>query len=193
MGRAFPTLQQTTPVVLGGGHAHSLPNVIADGNGNVVVMTRATSERMVGRAFRAILAEMGSSVGFATGAYSGANVKSWAVKNTVSLAWRIGRAVALCRARNDLDAVADIIVDAVGGPTTAHVLFRYYASLLLCVRDTNQTFQWQDRQRRAQEFEGPPRRRSRRRGRLAIPFMNENLIAMRVEPRRYRASSCYCS
>ncbi|VDB97465.1 unnamed protein product [Peniophora sp. CBMAI 1063] len=169
MGRAYPTAWQVTPVVLGGDQAHALPNALADGNGNVVVMSRATSERMVERAFRAILAEMGSSVGFAKGAFSGADTRAWAVKHTVSLAWRIGRAVALCRARSDLDAVADVIVDAVGGPTTARVLFR---GKIVSV----------ERKNVKGHLYGEVAIMDSDAGRLTIPFKNENLIATRVQP-----------
>jgi DUF917 family protein len=88
------------------------------------VMHKATSEKMVERAFRAALSEMGSMVGFAKSPYTGKATKEYAVEHTISLSWRIGRAIALCRARSEMDAVANVIVDAVGGPETAKVLFR---------------------------------------------------------------------
>ncbi|KAI0029784.1 hypothetical protein K488DRAFT_55600 [Vararia minispora EC-137] len=170
MGRAYPTGWQTTPIVLGGDGAKAMPNAISDGNGNV--MNEATSEKMVERAFRAALAEMGSMVGFAKAPFTGKETKAWAVRNTVSLSWRIGRAVALCRARSEMDAVADVIVDAVGGPDTARVLFRgkivaverklikghVYGEVTIAGADGT-------------PFAGAA---------LKIPFKNENLVATRV-------------
>ncbi|VDB99599.1 unnamed protein product [Peniophora sp. CBMAI 1063] len=172
MGRAYPTAWQVTPVVLGSDQAHALLDALADGNSNVVVVSRATSERMVERAFRAILAEMGSSVGFAKGAFSGADTRALSVKHTVSLAWRIGRAVALCRARSDFDAVANVIVDAVGavgGPTTARVLFR---GKIVSV----------ERKNVKGHLYGEVAVVDSDAGRLTITFKNENPIATRVQP-----------
>jgi DUF917 family protein len=80
---------------------------------------------MIERAFRAALAEMGSYVGCAKGPYSGAKTKQYAVQHTISLAWRIGRAVALCRARREIESVADAIIHAIGGQDTASVIFRF--------------------------------------------------------------------
>ncbi|KIY53720.1 hypothetical protein FISHEDRAFT_68656 [Fistulina hepatica ATCC 64428] len=69
MGRAYPVGWQITPVVWGGDKAQFIPTAIADGNGNTMIMPSATSEKMIERAFRAALSEMGSHVGCARGAY----------------------------------------------------------------------------------------------------------------------------
>jgi DUF917 family protein len=45
------------------------------------------------------------------------------IKNTVSLSWRIGRAIALARKQSSLSRIGSILVDAVGGPNSARVLF----------------------------------------------------------------------
>lgn len=45
------------------------------------------------------------------------------VKNTVSLAWRLGRAVALATKQSNLSNVGSVIVEALGGKETARVLF----------------------------------------------------------------------
>ncbi|KAK7908467.1 hydantoin utilization protein A [Apiospora marii] len=131
MGRAYPVSHQTTPVVYGEGEkeknkrkATMIPSCIADGNGRSLLMTRARSELDAERAFRAALATMGSHVGCAKGPVRGEDAKRWVVENTVSLAWRIGRAVARARAANQVDSVAEAIVDEVGGAESAKVLFR---------------------------------------------------------------------
>ena len=87
-------------------------------------MTHATSELMVERAFRAALSQMGSHVGCAKGPVSGKNTKSWVVEHTISLSWRIGRAVALSRSLNQIDTVAESIISEVGGHESAKVLFK---------------------------------------------------------------------
>jgi DUF917 family protein len=87
-------------------------------------MTKATSELQVERSFRAALSQMGSHVGCAKGPITGANTKSWVVEHTISLSWRIGRAVALSRSLNQIDNVAEAIIEEVGGDRSAKVLFR---------------------------------------------------------------------
>lgn len=87
-------------------------------------MTKAPTELDVERALRAALSQMGSHVGCAKGPVSGANTKKWVVENTMSLAWRIGRAVVLSRCTKMVDTVAESIIAEVGGPESARVLFK---------------------------------------------------------------------
>ncbi|RDW59966.1 hypothetical protein BP6252_13053 [Coleophoma cylindrospora] len=123
MGRAYPVAWQTTPVVFETKPVF-LPSTICDGNGNVMFMTQATSELMVEKAFRAALSQMGSHVACAKGPVSGRNTKSWVVEHTISLSWRIGRAVALSRQSNQTDTVAESIISQVGGDAAARILFK---------------------------------------------------------------------
>lgn len=85
-------------------------------------MTKAPTEPDVERALRAALSQMGSHVGCAKVSVSGANAKKWVVENTMSLAWRIGRAVALSRCTKMVDTIAESIIAEVGGPESARVL-----------------------------------------------------------------------
>ncbi|OAL00815.1 hypothetical protein IQ06DRAFT_316844 [Phaeosphaeriaceae sp. SRC1lsM3a] len=123
MGRAYPVSWQTTPVVYEK-QAQMIPTCISDGNGRIIFMTKAPTELDAERALRAALSQMGSHVGCAKGPVSGANTKKWVVENTMSLAWRIGRAVALSRCTNMVDTVAESIIAEVGGAESARVLFK---------------------------------------------------------------------
>ncbi|OMP82249.1 Hydantoin utilization protein A, partial [Diplodia seriata] len=124
MGRAYPTKWQTTPVVFAERKTIFSPTTMCDGNGNVVFMTKATSDETVERVFRAGLSELGSHVGCAEGPVTGAETKRWVVEHTISLSWRIGRAVHKARRSNRIDTVAESIVDEVGGSGSAKVLFK---------------------------------------------------------------------
>lgn len=124
MGRAYPTKWQTTPVVFNERSPVFIPLSMCDGNGNVIVMTRATSDLQVERALRAALSQMGSHTGCAEGAVSGAEARRWAVEHTISESWRIGRAVERARRGNRVDRVAEEIVREVGGPGAARVLWK---------------------------------------------------------------------
>ena len=124
MGRAYPTKWQTTPVVFNERTPIWSPVAMCDGNGNVVTMPKAASDAHVERIMRAALSDMGSQVGFADPPVTGAEVKRWVVENTISQAWRIGRAVKLARQGNRIGEVAEMIIDECGGKGGARVLWK---------------------------------------------------------------------
>ncbi|KAJ4409144.1 hypothetical protein N0V82_009557 [Gnomoniopsis sp. IMI 355080] len=124
MGRAYPTKWQTTPVVFNERQPIFCPLSMCDGNGNVIIMTKATSDLQVERALRAALSQMGSHTGCAEGPVSGAETRRWVVEHTISESWRIGRAVERARRENKVDQVAEEIVKEVGGSQAAKVLWK---------------------------------------------------------------------
>lgn len=124
MGRAYPTKWQTTPVVFNERSPVFCPLSMCDGNGNVIIMTKATSDLQVERALRAAISQMGSHAGCAEGPVSGAETKRWVVEHTISESWRIGRAVERARRENRVDQVAEEIVQEVGGKGAAKVLWK---------------------------------------------------------------------
>ncbi|KAG9904660.1 DUF917-domain-containing protein, partial [Aureobasidium melanogenum] len=178
MGRAYPTKWQTTPVVFNERPCVFCPITAADGNGNLLYMPTAVSDLAVERIIRAALSQMGSHVGCAEGPVTGAETKRWAVEHTISLAWRIGRAVAAARQNHRIDTVAESIIDEVGGPEAAKVVFKgkiigvertlrnghVYGEVIIESTDTASSPQ-------AAAFEG----------RIKVPFKNENIAAFKVK------------
>lgn len=128
---------------------------------------------MVERAFRAALSQMGSHVACAKGPVTGANTKKWVVEHTISLSWRIGRAVALSRAKNDIDNVADSIIAESGGKDSAKVLF---SGKIVGVERTLRMGHVYGEViiESLEEKHG-------RKDRYKIPFKNENILAIREE------------
>ena len=122
MGRAYPTYWQTTLAVHCPGEL--VPCAIASGDGKSILMTKTTNDEFVDRVLRASCAEMGCRVGMAARPTSIEKVRKFAVMNTTSLAWRIGRCIALAEEEGQLGSVPERIVEAVGGEKTARVLFR---------------------------------------------------------------------
>lgn len=122
MGRAYPTYWQTTLAVHCPGEL--VPCSIASGDGKALLMTRTTNDEIVDRALRASCAEMGCRVGMAARPTTIEKVREYAVMNTMSLAWRIGRCIALAEEEGQLGTVPEGIVEAVGGEKTARVLYR---------------------------------------------------------------------
>ncbi|KAK2041826.1 DUF917-domain-containing protein [Colletotrichum somersetense] len=182
MGRAYPISHQTTPVVFEK-KATMIPSCISDGNGRIMLMTKARTELDAERAFRAALSQMGSHVGCAKGPVSGRDTKSWVVENTVSLSWRIGRAVALARCTNTVDAVAEAIVDQVGGGESARVLFRGKIVGVERVTRAGHAYGEVIIEGGASSYGGATNGGRRERTGveiLKIPFKNENILAKKV-------------
>jgi DUF917 family protein len=122
MGRAYPTYWQTTICVYKTGEL--VPCALASGDGKSILMTKTTNDEIVDRALRAACTEMGSRVGMAAKPTTKEKVIKYSVLNTVSLAWRIGRCIARAKKHNTSSTVAEQIIDEVGGPESAKVLFR---------------------------------------------------------------------
>ncbi|KAG1877100.1 hydantoinase [Suillus tomentosus] len=125
MGRAYPTWHQTTANVydFSGTGAKMLPSAISSGDGNVMIMTKAKRDIDVDASLRAACVEMGTHVGQASCPLKADYVDNAMIKNTVSLSWRIGRAIALARKQSSLSRIGSILVDAVGGSSSASLLF----------------------------------------------------------------------
>jgi N-methylhydantoinase A/oxoprolinase/acetone carboxylase beta subunit/DUF917 family protein len=122
MGRAYPTFWQTTLSVHKPGEL--VPTAIDGGDGNTIIMTKSSNDEIVDRGLRGICAELGSRVGNAAKPTTKERVTKYSVLNTVSLAWRVGRCIAMAEATNTLSTVAEQIVNQVGGEESAKILFR---------------------------------------------------------------------
>jgi DUF917 family protein len=122
MGRAYPTYWQTTICVYE--TEQLVPCAIASGDGKSIIMTKTTNDEIVDRALRASCTEMGSRVGMAAKPTTKEKVTKYSVLNTMSLVWRIGRCIARAAKHNTTSTIAEQIIDEVGGPESAKVLFR---------------------------------------------------------------------
>ncbi|KAF4427372.1 D-amino acid hydantoin hydrolase (hydantoinase) [Fusarium acutatum] len=186
MGRAYPTKWQTTPVVFKERGTIWSPIAVSDGNGNVLVMPKASSDEAVERIIRSALSEMGSQVGAADAPVTGEETKRWAVEHTLSQSWRIGRAVARARKENRVDNVAETIIEECGGPGAGKVLWKgkiigvertlrnghVYGECLIEGADVRDEHVASGDT--SEQFKGV----------VKIPFKNENIAALRVHPDR---------
>ncbi len=139
-------------------------------------MTQAKSELIVERAFRAALPQMGSHVGCAKGPVTGKNTQSWVVEHTISLSWRIGRAVALSRSLNTIDNVAESIRE-VGGDESVKVLFK--GKVVGVKRTLRMGHVYGELIIEAINVGGDEKPNSKQR--YKIPFKNENILTIREE------------
>ncbi|KAJ5387880.1 hydantoinase/oxoprolinase [Penicillium cosmopolitanum] len=163
MGRAYPTTFQITPNVYGPPSGDALiPNTIASGDGSFITMTRSRTDVLVDKALRAACVEMGCRAGSAGAPKTAKVVQEQAVTNTVSLAWWIGRAVAL---EKNISDKALRIIDEVGGPDSAAIIARGKVISVERILKTGHTYG-------VLEVDGTTRDGTK--ALIKIPFKNEN-------------------
>lgn len=169
MGRAYPTTWQVTPNVYGSPKGDALvPATIASGDGSFITMTKSRTDRLVDKTLRASCVEMGCRAGSAGPPKTATTVREQAVTNTVSLAWWIGRAVAL--EKNVMDK-AQRIVDEVGGSESAAILGQGKITSVERVLKTGHTYG-------VLEVDGTLSDGSK--ALIKIPFKNENAFVEAV-------------
>jgi len=157
MGRAFPELQMDTFMIYGAAPA---PFALADSHGNVAIFPRIGSAQEAEAFARRLTIEMGGSAALVMPVMRGREMKATIIRDTLSLAKRIGETVLDCRARS-LEPAATVARLGQG-----QVLFR--GKITDVERRTVQGFA---RGRlRISAFEDFDRQ-------LEIDFQNENLIA----------------
>ncbi|KAG9221349.1 hypothetical protein CCMSSC00406_0009989 [Pleurotus cornucopiae] len=109
MGRAYPHMWQSLPGVFGIENG-LFPVALADGVGNALVMGRARNGSAVETVLRGACTEMGSKAAVTFPPLTRLTCQKYGVAHTVSQAWRMGRAVALCRQQSNIrDVVAGLL------------------------------------------------------------------------------------
>ena len=121
-GRAYPNLWQVIVAVQEDNQI--LPCAIASGDGRALIMTKSPNDKLIDQTLRAPSIEMGYYVGFCARPTTTELVQRWAIKNTLSQAWRIGRCIARAGKNNTMNTVTEQIIEEMGGPESAKVLFR---------------------------------------------------------------------
>lgn len=165
MGRAFPELQMETFSVYG---VPGTPACVVDEDGNTVIC-EASSDVEMEWLLRGVTIRMGGAAYLAHYPMSGADFKRTAVRNTLTLAFELGRAVRVARAgQNDpVKAVGQTFHGTVYGDVTE--LFR--GKVFDVQRETRRGFALgKATVNGADEFDGSI---------LTISFQNENLVAWR--------------
>lgn len=114
MGRAFPTHNQTIPVVYTPeDEAFYPPTVISNGNGNTMIITESKDDFLLENVMRASLSEIGCSVSLMNPPMSYEDVKEKTINRSISLAWRIGKAVRVARQKSETYKLPEIILNSV--------------------------------------------------------------------------------
>ncbi|KAF3482723.1 uncharacterized protein GIQ15_02047 [Arthroderma uncinatum] len=104
MGRAYPTIEHGTPYVYG---EPISPCVLADAKGNVSAVMSAESNSRIETMLRTTCVELGLFTSVSAAPLTGDAIKRYAVPNTMSQAWYLGRAIHLAR-REKIDVIEAI-------------------------------------------------------------------------------------
>jgi len=168
MGRAFPELDMDTFMIYGLAPA---PFALADSHGNVAIFTRIRSAKQAEEFARRLTIEMGGSAALVMPVMTGAELKATVIRDTLSLAKRIGETVLDCRARSIEPA------ETVAGLCKGRVLFS--GKIVDVERRTVQGFARGKLIISAFTSQHPPDSLGGPSGvpQLRIDFQNENLIA----------------
>jgi len=114
MGRAYPLLNQILPAVYN--RPNSLvPCSLNDGDGNTVILATAKNQHFVESIMRVVATEMGSFAALCLPPMPVHEARDFGVTRSLSQAWRIGRAIAICRQSNDINGIAKAILEVQEG------------------------------------------------------------------------------
>ncbi|KAL5478599.1 hypothetical protein ACEPAI_2783 [Sanghuangporus weigelae] len=107
MGRAYPRLEQILPCIFKQNGLY--PVSAADGVGNCMIVPTARNSPIVEDILRAACTVLRSSVALSISPLRARELKQHAILGTTSQAWRIGRAIALCRKTSNIRGIPDAI------------------------------------------------------------------------------------
>lgn len=144
-------------------------------------MTRTDEDLDVDRVLRAPCIEMGSYVGMCGKPTTTDRVQKYAVLNTYSSAWRIGRCMARAKLSNTISTVVEQMIEELGGPSAAKLLFR--GKIIGVERKLVKGHSYGEviiEQLSQAEEDGSICKPVVSGGQLRVPFKNENLYAKHV-------------
>ncbi|GJE86630.1 HyuA and DUF917 domain-containing protein [Phanerochaete sordida] len=180
MGRAYPNMYQTLPGAynIEGGLC---PCAISDGVGNTVLLSSAKDPFAVENILRTVTTEMGSRSGVSMAPLTRKTCTEYGIARSVSQAWRIGRAIATCKKRNEIGRIPKAILALQNGECL------FIGKIINVSREVRKGFTWGSvtiapLQTDEEEDTGVVDKAVRSWGpedRIRIPFQNENLYVIR--------------
>ncbi|KAJ7746610.1 hydantoinase/oxoprolinase [Mycena metata] len=175
MGRAYPKLNQVLPAVYDRPNA-LVPAALCDGDNNIILLTKVKNEHMVETLMRTVTTEMGSSAALCCPPLAVSDARDYGVPRTQSQAWRIGRAIAICRQTNNMKSVPEEILKLQNG------VCLFIGKIVDCSREVRAGFTWGEiriAQLLEEELEDQATIpvAATPGDYMVIPFQNENLCA----------------
>ncbi|KAJ5651091.1 uncharacterized protein N7484_004814 [Penicillium longicatenatum] len=171
MGRAYPTMEHGTPYVYG---EPITPCAMADARGNTSVVMNAESNSRVETMLRTQCVDLGLSIAISATPLTGKAIKQYAIPNTVSQAWYIGRAIHRAR-KSKIN-----LVNAIFETTPGYLL--YTGKIIDVKRDVQEGYTMGTctiipLSNEEQDLDGPVNGHHDDTRCLIVPFQNEFLYA----------------
>ncbi|KAG2735952.1 hypothetical protein G9P44_000042 [Scheffersomyces stipitis] len=122
MGRAYPTLWQSSANAIYEKFPY-WPAAVSNGNSSSMLISEASNCESLERLIRSTCVEVGTHVGVVMAPMTSEELTGGTVPGSISLAWRIGRAVILARQKLEHDLIPQRIIESVGGKSSGSHLF----------------------------------------------------------------------
>ncbi|AEY95545.1 FACR027Cp [Eremothecium gossypii FDAG1] len=169
MGRAYPTQWQSLPSVYNDlkGYPYA---ALSDGNGMSILFTSVANDVQMEDLVRDAMNNHGVQCAVVDPTMNISRMKRETVLSSLSLSWRIGRAVRLARAKGDTGRLPDYIINAVGGPDAAKYLFK--GKIISVEKRLERGYGYG-----VVVIEGLDDKSAI----LKVPFKNENIVAYKVQ------------
>ncbi|CDR47249.1 CYFA0S30e00870g1_1 [Cyberlindnera fabianii] len=163
MGRAYPAHFQTIPVAYTKpNESYYSPTVMSNGNGNTLILSQSKDDFLIEKVLRASLAEIGCTVDVMNPLMTAEEVATRTIHGSLSLSWRIGRAVRIARQKSQVYKMPEIILESVNN--TGKLLFK--GKIIGVERKLFKGHSW-----------GEVTIESSDKKHMKIPFKNENIYA----------------
>ncbi|KAG0674982.1 hypothetical protein C6P42_001954 [Pichia californica] len=169
LGRAYPTIWQSIASVVNNYKAYPYAT-LSNGNGYKITFNEVGDDFQLEDAYRDCLARQGCHGGCANPSCDIDQLRKENILDTVSLSWRIGKAVMICRKSSDLDNIPLRVIDAFGGPKAAKCLMT--AKIMGVEKKLKGGYGYG-----IVVLEGLDEEKSN----LRIPFKNENIVVTKTE------------
>lgn len=169
LGRAYPTAWQSIASVVNHGKGYPYA-ALSNGNGFHVTFNDVVDDFQLEDAIRDCLSRQGCHGGVAFPSNTIEELRRENILDTLSLSWRIGRAVQIARNTSDLDNIPQRIIEAVGGPNTGKCLLT--GKIMSVEKKLKGGYGYG-----IVELEAIEDNKTR----FRIPFKNENIVVSRVE------------
>ncbi|KUJ08498.1 uncharacterized protein LY89DRAFT_332024 [Mollisia scopiformis] len=123
MGRAFPSFEMSSLFIGADDINHLLPASLSSGDGTNMTLTSAKDAASVDKVLRASCITMGLAAGISARPTTKSELQQYGIPKSMSLSWRLGRAVLHARTRGTIATVHEDLIQEFGGPQSASKVF----------------------------------------------------------------------
>ncbi|KAL5628396.1 hypothetical protein BROUX41_003144 [Berkeleyomyces rouxiae] len=176
MGRAYSRFECSSLFIGAKDINELLPASVASGDGTNFMLTHSKNSLAVDQTLRAACMTMGSAAGVACRPVSKSELQTRAIRNFISLAWRLGRAVSISQATSTTSTAPKRIISEFGGPGNAGKIFQGKIVGIGQYLFKGHTYGRLVVDQMAQDESSQEESETGDFVRVEIPFVNENLV-----------------